>query len=87
MSACNRCGAEFRWEKRPGGWVPLNADGSRHKCKGPARPALTKAGPRIVGKNYQPLPCGVGCDVPPWDLCACSKSANADQFFASAAKS
>ena len=74
VKACRYCGAPMSWGCRAGQWLPLNADGSEHFCKGESRfiPDVNfKPGKRVVGPNYKPS-CGE-CGVPPWETCPCSE--------------
>lgn len=72
MSACRHCEAPIQWGCRANQWLPLNADGSQHHCSGRRRTQDVNhlPGKPIVGTNYRPS-CGE-CDVPPWEVCACS---------------
>lgn len=76
MASCKGCGLSgCSWMRDGKKWKLLAPDGSHHKCQlyRPAKPLAVleiRKGPRVVGSNYSPS-CGQ-CDVPPWEVCACS---------------
>ena len=39
---CNRCGARFDWHNTGVRWVPMNLDGSLHKCGRVSTPGTFK---------------------------------------------
>jgi hypothetical protein len=73
MKACRYCESPIQWGCRAGQWLPLNSDGSQHYCTGRRRlPDVNHVGGEaITGARYTPS-CG-GCDIPPWEICACSE--------------
>jgi hypothetical protein len=75
MPACKGCQQPIQWGRKGKKFRPLNVDGSRHRCdsyrkRKPITGPLTKQGPMILGRDFRPS-CG-RCDVPPWEVCACS---------------
>jgi len=52
MKSCNNCGKEIKWpEPYKTGNLPLNLDGSEHRCKG--KETRTVGTPREMMKDYQ----------------------------------
>lgn len=84
MTICYHCSGEFRWVFKEGKFQPLNrSDDKPHwlTCKGFKKAKRSKdvasksrpmelASPAITGADYRT---SCGCDVPPWETCACSE--------------
>lgn len=78
MASCRSCGQPIYWQRRGGKNYPLDPDGGIHwaKCR-PAVKLEVSPGVQAVGASYV---ASCGCDVSPWEFCACSFKSAGELF-------